>query len=206
MVSDQAWQPSSPKFPQVIRAWAAYLGFRAVWGRVADYATPRRWLTPRSSRACLWRAVGVVTSRKPGTAGSAAAIVFRQIVAPRAQHRPHPAHCRRALRVLRRVRRTRPARHPPHHSQPDGSTHLDLLVGLTVPEPITKPEAVTRSTPSHSSSSRSSGRGRQPERWISRGRLQARSCMPRALFLTLAGAPALTGTCWGKPPRPAARP
>ena len=52
----------------------------------ADYATPRRWLTPSNSKACRWRAVGVVTSRKPGRAGSAGWIWLRQMV-PRSASR-----------------------------------------------------------------------------------------------------------------------
>src|SRR4029453_7541828 len=55
--------------------------FRDGRGRAADYATRGRGLTPRSSKACRCGGVGVVTSRKPGSAGSAGAIVFRQIVA-----------------------------------------------------------------------------------------------------------------------------
>ena len=43
-------------------------------------------MAPRSSKACRWRAVGVVTSRKPGSAGSAGAMVFRQMV-PRSDSR-----------------------------------------------------------------------------------------------------------------------
>jgi hypothetical protein len=55
-------------------------------GAGSDYAAPRRWLTPSNSKACRWRAVGVVTSRKPGSAGSAGAMVFRQMV-PRSASR-----------------------------------------------------------------------------------------------------------------------
>jgi len=52
-----------------------YLGFRGCAGRAADCAAPRRWLTPSSPNACRWRAVGVVTSRKPGSAGVGDALV-----------------------------------------------------------------------------------------------------------------------------------
>src|SRR5258706_16194044 len=47
----------------------------------ADYAMPRRWLTPSRSRAWRWVGVGVVTSRKPGRPGSAGWIWLRQMVA-----------------------------------------------------------------------------------------------------------------------------
>src|SRR5260370_41054505 len=47
----------------------------------ADYAMPRRWLTPSRSRAWRWMGVGVVTSRKPGRAGSAGWMWLRQMVA-----------------------------------------------------------------------------------------------------------------------------
>src|SRR5713226_7895278 len=60
---------------------AVYLRFLGGWGRAADYAIPRRWLTPSRSRAWRWRGVGVVTSWKPGRAGSAGWIWLRQMVA-----------------------------------------------------------------------------------------------------------------------------
>ena len=47
----------------------------------ADYAMPRRWLTPSRSRACRWIGVGVVTIWKPGRSGSAGWMWFRQMVA-----------------------------------------------------------------------------------------------------------------------------
>src|SRR5438046_597848 len=60
---------------------AVDLGFLGGAGRAADYAVPRRWLTPSRSRACRWSGVGVVTSRKAGRAGSAGWIWLRQMVA-----------------------------------------------------------------------------------------------------------------------------
>src|SRR5260370_13137963 len=47
----------------------------------ADYAMPRRWLTPSRSRAVRWIGVGVVTIWKPGMSGSAGWIWLRQMVA-----------------------------------------------------------------------------------------------------------------------------
>src|SRR6266566_5441568 len=60
---------------------AVYLGFLGGGGQVSDYAVPRRWLTPSRSRAWRCSGVGVVTSRKPGRAGSAGWIWLRQMVA-----------------------------------------------------------------------------------------------------------------------------
>src|SRR5258708_36335302 len=45
----------------------------------ADYAMPRRWLTPSRSRAVRWIGVGVVTIWKPGMSGSAGWIWLRQM-------------------------------------------------------------------------------------------------------------------------------
>jgi hypothetical protein len=59
----------------------ADLGFSGWRGLVTDYVVPWRWLTPSRSRACFWRGVGVVTSRKAGRAGSAGWIWLRQMVA-----------------------------------------------------------------------------------------------------------------------------
>src|SRR5260370_13004579 len=47
----------------------------------ADYAMPRRWLTPSRSRAVRWIGVGVVTIWKPGMSGSAGWIWLGQMVA-----------------------------------------------------------------------------------------------------------------------------
>src|SRR5258707_15220078 len=58
-----------------------YLGFLGDAGQASDYAVPRRWLTPSRSRAWRCSGVGVVTSRKPGRAGSAGWIWLRQMVA-----------------------------------------------------------------------------------------------------------------------------
>src|SRR5436309_14330987 len=60
---------------------AVHLGFLVVLGWASDYAIPRRWLTPSRSRAWCCRGVGVVTSWKPGRAGSADWIWLRQMVA-----------------------------------------------------------------------------------------------------------------------------
>src|SRR6185312_320902 len=60
---------------------AVYLGFLGDAGQASDYAVPRRWLMPSRSRAWRCSGVGVVTSRKPGRAGSAGWIWLRQMVA-----------------------------------------------------------------------------------------------------------------------------
>src|SRR5260221_9517353 len=60
---------------------AVYLGVLGGVGVAADYAVPRRWLTPSRPRACRCRGVGVVTSWKAGRAGSAGWIWLRQMVA-----------------------------------------------------------------------------------------------------------------------------
>src|SRR5204863_9558712 len=69
-----------PKFPPVICALGRLAGLSCCGGRGADYATPRRWLTPSSSKACRGSGAGGVTSREPGSAGSAGARGLRQIV------------------------------------------------------------------------------------------------------------------------------
>jgi hypothetical protein len=65
----------------MIRACGRLSGVRGGAGQAADYAIPRRWLTPSRSRACRCRGVGVVASLKPGRAGPVAWIWLRQIVA-----------------------------------------------------------------------------------------------------------------------------